>query len=594
MKNYRYPYPFIVVSGSVVDSTSPKTHFADLEAMAGTVSTGIYAADTLSIATGAGNSKKFFVGYSSPHTKDFLDKYLFGAMAPQGEPYWQFKGEDVISFEYSDPSKFSNERVVIGWSGSDGCNQKLPEFYCGYSYGIRVRAYGNEVTKRWGNDYIKEYWSKALPCTTPCVGVNCVPDRVNTKAVLTDLATQINGDYNGNFIPVKARVISSDYAAQTANMNIYQLVVQDDGSDMALGLVQQTIPASRVKRVNRIKTTSIYEVCSATAPAAFTPAPYTYTTEDCDGCEELPGVTITPATVAWTVKCTAYRMQRELCITLRKKECVEDDPGTVGVDESDRLAELKAFYTNYPNLVGTGGVPTITKTAGTACEDVYKVSQYSTGCMTDTCLAADTAKFEDLGGYDTGVWTVVEPAIPAYNAGQKAGLEISLAFDEEVVSDEEFSPNSPSALEPVRLEVTFLFPQDINVYGSNSLHKIENAPIGRKVSHAIPQSQTGVQVMRQFIDSQAYTAFGEDYQDATQRRVFNSNLRAQVNRFSKYRLYYLQFKVSRGNINFGQEPEVVEVVWAVDRSRPDLMTKLENAVLSPFGTKFGLTLKKRK
>ena len=75
MSNYSYPYPFLPISGNIIDGSSSKVRFRDLTDMAGSISVGIYDNDTQSVATGSGNGKKFFIGYSSEHTKDFLDKF---------------------------------------------------------------------------------------------------------------------------------------------------------------------------------------------------------------------------------------------------------------------------------------------------------------------------------------------------------------------------------------------------------------------------------------------------------------------------------------------------------------------------------------
>ena len=85
---------------------------------------------------------------------------------------------------------------------------------------------------------------------------------------------------------------------------------------------------------------------------------------------------------------------------------------------------------------------------------------------------------------------------------------------------------------------------------------------------------------------------GEDYNTPEYRKRLGSNLRKQVDRTSPYRVYYLKFKVNRGNVNFHQKGEIVEIPFAISMTRPDKMAKLEAAILSPL-SKFGVTLQKR-
>ena len=290
MKGYTYSYPFLPVSGQVIDSASTKLRFRELSDLAGSISVGIYDADTQSIATGSGNGNKFFIGYSSEHTKDFIDKYLHGATLAKGNTGWDFKGNDVMSFEYSDPTYLRNERYVIGWSGTDGCDEALPKFKTGKPVGVKIRAYGPEISKRWNGDFVREYYSKSFPRvdTSGCVNGQCPDEFVSPKEVFKSIAEKINSDYETKQIYLKARVISSDYSTTVANMNIYEIAVQDAGDNNALAKVQATVPKPfKVERVNRVGLVSVYNVCSLTAPEDFQPDPQGYFTTDCDGCNQV-------------------------------------------------------------------------------------------------------------------------------------------------------------------------------------------------------------------------------------------------------------------------------------------------------------------
>src|SRR6478609_4174949 len=107
-----YGYPVIPVSGSVVTSGL----FGDLKQAAGSVSVGIYDAQTYGIATASGNGKEYFIGYSSEHSVDDLTFHIAGLKGPRKNQV--FAGKDVISFEFSNPQRAQNEVWRLGYSGA--------------------------------------------------------------------------------------------------------------------------------------------------------------------------------------------------------------------------------------------------------------------------------------------------------------------------------------------------------------------------------------------------------------------------------------------------------------------------------------------
>lgn len=272
MNNTRYPYPYIPVTGKVLDGTTGPVLFGDLVNLAGTVSTGLYDADTYAIATNTGAGKVFFVGYSSTHTKDALDKFTFSLTDGLGAGL-KFKGADVMSFEYSKPTKQRSEIWNIGYTGAVGCNEPNPVFECGKVYGLKIYAKGSPIFERWAKTLTKEYFSDPICCPNGDCSATCPDYKIDAERIYSDLATKINTDFESQMIGLKARVKSNQYSALSFNVTKYQLQVCDEGTGAALGAVKaQIATAGEVDRVNRSGSISTYEVYSPSALADFVPS----------------------------------------------------------------------------------------------------------------------------------------------------------------------------------------------------------------------------------------------------------------------------------------------------------------------------------
>lgn len=270
MNNTRYPYPFIPVTGKVINGTSGPALWGDLKKLAGTVSVGIYDADTYSIASNSGNGKVFFVGYTSEHTKDFIEKYSFGKTDARGDGL-KFRGDDVIKFEYSKPTKLSGEVWNIGYTGVNGCNEPNPAFECGKVYGVRVVASGSPVYERWAKSLTREFFSDPICCPNGDCNGTCPDFKINSARIYTNLAKKINTDVEAQSLGIKARVKLSDYTATAATITKYQLQVCDEGNGAALGAVQAHLSDSSVERTSRTGSISTYQVWRTALPAPFIP-----------------------------------------------------------------------------------------------------------------------------------------------------------------------------------------------------------------------------------------------------------------------------------------------------------------------------------
>lgn len=663
MNNHRFPVPLIPVTGKVLNGTNGPVLFGDLMDLAGSVSIGLYDADTNAIATGSGNGKVFYLGYSSEHTRDFLDKFFFGMQLPKGAPGWKFKGDDVISFEYSNPAKIKAEKWVLGYDGSAGCNNPIPVFECGKIYGINIMASASPIFRRWAKVLEHEIFTTTICCSDDNCTAGCIDNKVDPRRVMREIAKNVNTNYELKQIGVHARYISNQYVAPTPNMTKYQLTGIDDGDAAALAKVQASVgPNSKVVRIARVGYSSTYEICAATAPAPYQPdtaiaystecgiCPAGYTTlpahdvwtviRPLAGTEDFTtansrdtyadtvgtaygvaadadktfisfngatasvhlnvptGTVLTalsadtilfngavlaqctiaaPAPVAWTVSGTAYRGERNLCITLERVEC----------SGANKLVALQAYYANNPNIK-TGSVVLVANVDNAGCRDTYNLVQYSDNCALDGCLSFDTTDFTDIS-YEGKAWEEVVPANVPYDATVKVGLEITAEIPEKYYSDCAFELQDFYETEPIRLEVSWIIDSLTGFPANCDMSKIPRAV---RVTPGVTARQSGEWLLREYIKAGVYEAFSTDSNMPRMRDIMDSNRRKQIDRSAFYKMYYLQFNVYRKAYNFGQHPETVEAMIAF-KEGDQKMFEFENLILGTLG-KFGVALKERK
>jgi hypothetical protein len=752
MNNHRFPVPLIPVTGKVLNGTNGPALFGDLYDLAGSVSIGLYDADTNAIATASGNGKVFFIGYSSEHTKDFLDKWMFGMQLPKGAPGWKFKGEDVFKFEYSDPQRVKAEKWVLGYDGSKGCNDTIPNFECGKVYGVRIVASGSPVFRRWAKTLEHEVFTDPICCGVDNCTTGCVDDRVDCTRIVKQLSERINNHVELAQIGVKARFLTNNYAAPSLTINKYTLTVKDDGSNKALGAVQLQVGVlGNVARLSydNDTVTSVYEYYGTVAAASFVPSVSYSIADSCGVCasgfttvasnstyrvsrplagtEDLSssvakqtyadiigsayevatrvtfngtvagvnvgtdtitkvahgfltgdkvtyangggtsitgltsgndyfviktgadtlklassfvlagagtavdltvvgvgvahtltpviiaefeaqangnaivdlkapfgveltallsdstvktnssGTTCSPAaatSIAWvTTAGVGYRSTRSLCISLNRLDCAG----------GNRLAELQAFYASNPLYVAAS----LALTAGDGCRDSYTLTQYADDFSTDGCLSSDTPVFSDFGGYDNELWTVVEPAVPAFDEARRCGIEITAIIPEKFYSDCAFEMNDYWEDEPIRLEVAWIF----DSYTGFPEGCTTEFPAAKRTQVGQVANQSGEWLLREYIKAGAYENFSRDFDSPRLRERLDSNRRQQIDRKAFYRIYYIQANIFRKGHNFGQHPETVEAMIAFKEGDPKA-AEFEAAFGSVL-SKFDIALKKR-
>ncbi len=313
MINHKYPYPMVVVSGGLIKDG----HFGDLKDYAGAVSVGLYDKRTYSVATASGNGDTFFIGYSSPHTKDEIMKYFNRAQAPHKSEF--FRGKDVIKFEVSNPVRRQGEIVTVGWNGTDSCKSKPCKFECGKTYGLDITLSGSPVFRNWARTLTHKIYVTTPCCDSSDCESGCPSGEIDCGWVYKKFAEQIEKHVELNRTGVKAHYITSDFVATAPTHFDYCLNVCDAGDSSALAAVQTAVnetivtPAvdacnfdvkmkSRVERVGRRGGVSEYKVtCLEAAPNPFVPATFT-AMPDCETCPS--GYTFVAGGDTWIAKRT--------------------------------------------------------------------------------------------------------------------------------------------------------------------------------------------------------------------------------------------------------------------------------------------------
>lgn len=250
----------------------------------------------------------------------------------------------------------------------------------------------------------------------------------------------------------------------------------------------------------------------------------------------VPTVLATP--IEWVACGTAYKVSRKLKITLSRTDCAG----------ADRLAELTAFYATNPDIV----VDSLVKLGGSVgCEDCYEISQWSKGCMTDECLATDSAEFDTLGSFGGVLWEVV-PEVAAIVPGRKVGFTVEFSIPEVFFSNASFDPNEFYEDEPISLEVAW----ELNYPDTCAIGAL---PKIKDVRSQKFRRQSGEWVMRKLIEWQAYH-WGESFNTNPRiREALGQEILTQVDRKAFYKVYYTKFVESRAGVNtFAEQPRVFE------------------------------------
>lgn len=269
-------------------------------------------------------------------------------------------------------------------------------------------------------------------------------------------------------------------------------------------------------------------------------------------------------TTSWVAQETWYRGSRTLHLTVNK-DC----------GGSNMLTEVRAAYASAVAAGNMSGVTIVT--AGT-CSDVYSTVQYSDNLMQDGCLTNPTPIFSPLQPFNGIAWTEYATSTGSTSAYAGVRLTGSVVSNKEFIDS--FLPTDYYSVSPLRLSIEQLFENGdtCNVLAKNV-----------KMVRGVMSNQTGHFLKREFIKGQAYTAYGQFFDDVRTREVLDQQgWMKLVDTDALYTVYYLRVKQNADvntptvtNQNYFEYP-----IWV--KAGTDTVT-FESYMLS-FLTRFGIDM----
>ena len=448
---------------------------------------GIFDEDThQALASGSitsRNRRRVYLAAGSPHQKQFtqgskqerIRNQLNQDVTLRSEPV-SLRNVDLIKFQ--SPVKVEKPNVYyLGYNGIDSC--KTLKFECGKTYMFNVHVKGRPVRNVLGNDYneiIQITTGCCDDCNTSCEsGTNC-------SVYVDELVRNFNDPnrWTSRFFTAE-KVISADCAPTLDQTDFveYTLTVCDNGDELALSAVQNTVNMSNYTQVvvkDRHAPYTTYQVIEKVAntgqPANFTQSSivlqncavcpsgfsavaggYAYIveidnanpaavlstvqavwatatsaslikfeggisqyyvvasavlTDPANGVDAkivldlgtVPARCTGPTTTnVWAEGETFYKVQRDICITVKVDDCDTDANGN-GVGET--LDRLETAFAAYPEVVDG-----LTLDAdSTDCLLRYTSTQFNNKYLQDGCDTFAVAEFDELPLFEGQRWTV--------------------------------------------------------------------------------------------------------------------------------------------------------------------------------------------
>lgn len=187
----------------------------------------------------------------------------------------------------------------------------------------------------------------------------------------------------------------------TANAAGYAYIVEIDdanpsGDLASVQAVWATVTsATQLSFANGVSTHYVVSSATLSAPGATVDARIVQTL----GTVAARCTQTTPTSTSWVANGTVYKVQRDLCITLKVDDCDADHDGA---DAGETLARLAAYYADV-NVTVAGSLAFV---EGTNCLLRYTISQYNTDYLVDGCDTYAVAKFIDLATFEGQRWDV--------------------------------------------------------------------------------------------------------------------------------------------------------------------------------------------
>lgn len=289
------------------------------------------------------------------------------------------------------------------------------------------------------------------------------------------------------------------------------------------------------------------------------------------------GITCTPAgasPISWVVGEGRYLTKRTLCMTLGRGDC----------NDSNRLAELQAFYANNTTLASA-----ITVSQAGECADSYTVDQWSDSCQKDGCLSVADAHFEDLPGFPAGgitqVWSTDCPCDSTTDGPVgvvNCGVRITGAYVDTKFGDCSFQPTDYFSTRPLRINVTQVDESGNPCDISTKVTKIQSGTVA---------TQSGEWLRRQYLKAASLEAYNIWNTDPRIREVFDTQFMNFIDKNKRYKCYYVVYNMNRFKDNGSTYPtDKFETIIAFDEG---VDTTAFETLFGGYFSQFGVVLKER-
>lgn len=332
-------------------------------------------------------------------------------------------------------------------------------------------------------------------------------DAIDTPTNQATYAAAIVTAYNASSIAGSGKFLTSD--GGTAQVQIY----------VTAGAV--VVPTAGTSDVIR-KTSSTVAQCTPPANSAIT----------------------------WVSSGARYKTTQPLFLTLQK---------TCGA--ANRLADLQAAFSSDSTVV-SGSIAVY---ASGTCSDKYTLNQFSTDCAVDGCLTKPVPSFKNLPWFEGQKWTVDPCAtVGAVDQTIKVGLVLTAAYvGNTQFGNPSFFPTDYYSVRPLKLEVTQLIGIGVSNYDGEG-KPCNNFIATRKIQNSSMPTQSGEQVIREFIQQSRYMVHGEFYHDPRLREVMDNTALNIIDRTANYVTYHLKVMQDRLYQNHTADfsPEIYEFVFA--------------------------------
>lgn len=254
--------------------------------------------------------------------------------------------------------------------------------------------------------------------------------------------------------------------------------------------------------------------------------------------------------ITWVNAGSRYKTTQPLYFTLQK---------TCG--GSNRLTDVQAFYASDPTVV-SGSVAVY---ASGTCSDKYTLSQWSNVCALDGCLSKPIPTYNPLPWFEGQNPTADPCAVVSPVTNISVGVILTAAYvGNTQFQNPSFFPTDYYSVRPLKLEVTQLIGIGTSNYDGDG-KPCNNFIPTRKLQNSSMPTQSGEQVIREYIRQARYRVHGEFYHDTRLREVMdNTAFYAIPDRTQNYVTYHLKVQQDRSKNNFQGDysPEIYEFVFA--------------------------------